>query len=295
MRGILEGMNAKRWHNLTEHAERFVARAAGDPDHFLLALDFDGTLAPLVPDPATSRMHEASAAALARIGPQVGQLAIITGRSVETVRALGRLDERAGLENLIVLGQYGVERFDAASQRVRADATDETVQQVRVELEELVERLTREGWKVKGTHIEDKGIAVGVHTRRAEDPRAAFELLGPLVTKIGYEHGLQVEPGRAVVELRASSRNKGDSLSDLAEEVGARSVAMVGDDLGDLPAFEVLATLRQQGVNCCAVVSSSDEQPQLAEVADVVCDGPDGVAEWLAMLADELSVAAVND
>lgn len=281
-----------RWHSRTDTGRGFFDVAAAGRAGMLLALDFDGTLAGLVPDPEDSRLHPGSAAALARLGGLVGRIAIITGRGVDVVRRLGELDGRPGLENLVVLGQYGVETYDAATGRTTTHPVGGDVGAARQDLRGLLEELAAGGEDVAGVHIEDKGLAVAVHTRRATDPAGAFERLTPAVSEVGRRHGLHVEPGRMVIELRASTRTKGDALRELVRDAGSRVVAMVGDDLGDLPAFEALRELRAVGIECCAVVSSSDEQPALVRVADVVCDGPDGVADWLGALAEHLETHA---
>ncbi|TRY19487.1 trehalose-phosphatase [Tessaracoccus rhinocerotis] len=278
------------WHPVTEAGGEFADLAAAEPDKVLLALDFDGTLAHLVPDPEDSRMHAGSAAALAQLGDRLGQVAIITGRAVDAVRRLGELEGRPGLGRLVVLGQYGVERWDAATGELREPEVGGAVAAAKRELVELLAELAAAGHPVAGVHLEDKqGRAIGVHTRRAEDPEAALALLDEGVRGIGERHGLHAEPGRLVIELRSSTRSKGDALADLVAEFSPGLVAMVGDDLGDLPAFELLPRLRERGIACCAVVSSSQEQPALTEVADVVCDGPDGVADWLTELARRVS------
>jgi trehalose 6-phosphate phosphatase len=61
----------------------------------------------------------------------------------------------------------------------------------------------------------------------------------------------------------------------------------VGDDLGDIEAFEAVRSLRDGGLPALLVCSSSDEQEALAELADVVVPGPAGVVGLLtAFLAD---------
>lgn len=271
------------WREQTPHASRFIEAAVKEPRRTLVALDFDGTLAAIVPDPTDSRLHEGAAAALARLGERIRQLAIITGRGVGTVRELGRLEGRPGLSKLIVLGQYGVERWDAATGAETTPEIPVGILQARPEVERTIADCGYDG-----VVLEDKGRALGVHTRRSSDPEAAFEALRAPLTAIATSHGLVVEPGRNVLELRASLVTKGDALRDLVRETGATVVAFVGDDLGDLPAFEVLAQLRDQGLTTCAVVSGSDEQPDVAARADVLADGPDGVAEWLDALADAI-------
>lgn len=278
------------WNAVTDHAQAFLDAAAADPSKVLLALDFDGTLAPIVDDPEDSRMHDGAAEALALLGRRLGQIAVITGRGVSVVRRLGRLTERPGLEDVIVLGQYGAERWEAATGTETPPAVPESINAAR----ESVRRIIAD-CPVDGVVLEDKGRALGVHTRRAADPEAAYEWLRLPLGLLAREHGLIVEPGRNVLELRASSLTKGDALRGLVAETGATVVAMCGDDLGDLPAFELLHELRAQGLITCAVISGSAEQPVMAEQADVLADGPDGVASWLHRLAADVGPGAMCD
>ncbi|MDO4784873.1 MAG: trehalose-phosphatase [Propionibacteriaceae bacterium] len=281
-------MTVLRWQACTGEGEAFLDSVAADPGGTLLAMDFDGTLAPIVDDPESSRMHEGAAAALARLGSALGKIAIITGREVSAVRRLGCLDERAGLERVSVLGQYGVERYDADTGAMRMPPQPDLAR-VERDLGELISGL---GGLGRGVRLEHKGRAIGVHTRLAADPARAVELLTGPVTELAARHGLRVEPGKFVLELRSSTMSKGDALNELVTELRPTRVAMLGDDHGDRPAFELLPRLRGDGLVCCAVFSGSDESPDsLAELADVACDGPDGVAAWLSALADALESA----
>lgn len=272
------------WRAVTPHEAQFLDAAAEAPQRVLLALDFDGTLAPIVADPLDSRLHDGSAAALGRLGPLLGTVAIVTGRGVATVRDLGRLEGRVGLDRLVVLGQYGVERWDAATGAESTPEIPAGILAARPDVERIVAACG-----FAGVMIEDKGRALGVHTRRSTDPDGAFTALEPHLREVAAAHGLLLEPGRNVLELRASAITKGDTLLALVEETGATAVAFCGDDLGDLPAFEVLQELRARGLTTCAVVSGSDEQPEVARHADVLAEGPDGVAAWLDHLAAKLT------
>jgi trehalose 6-phosphate phosphatase len=129
-----------------------------------------------------------------------------------------------------------------------------------------------------------------VHTRRTSDPEAAFERLLPVLTEAARSRGLAVEPGRLVIEVRAPGMDKGRALRRLVEEYGARAVVFVGDDLGDLPAFEAVRALRDdQGMAGVLVCSGSDEVAALRDLADVVVDGPDGVMAFLRELTADLA------
>lgn len=251
-----------------------------DPAGTLLALDFDGTLAHIVDDPTQAYAHERSVAALARLGRVLGQVAIVTGRPVRQALELGGFAGIAGLERLVIWGQYGAEQWDAA-----------TADTIEPERPESISRLADElpGWlEARGAghvRIEDKGLAIAVHTRGI-DASLLDELAQPLAD-LADDLGLAVEPGRQVIELRAPGIDKGDAVRALAARLGARQVIFAGDDLGDLPAFAAVEDLRESGVGGLLICSASAEQDALVARADIVLDGPDAVADWLEQLADE--------
>lgn len=258
-----------------------VDAVVSDPTGTLLALDFDGTLAHVVDDPATAFAHAHAVDALARLGPLIGQIAIITGRPVRQALELGGFADRRGLESLIVSGQYGAERWDAVTGETHAP---EPPAAVRLLAERLPHWLAEHG--ADHVRVEDKGLAVAVHTRGL-DAGVLDRLAAPLAA-LAAEHGLSVEPGRQVIELRADGTDKGQVLERLVEEVSARHVVFAGDDLGDLPAFDAVDRLRAGGLTGLLICSASDEQDILVERSDLVLDGPDAVAVWLGGLADAL-------
>ncbi|MFF1686917.1 MULTISPECIES: trehalose-phosphatase [unclassified Streptomyces] len=256
-----------------------------DPERAVIALDFDGTLAPIVPDPEQARAHPGAVHALAALAPQVASVAVITGRPAGVAVRHGGFAGVPGLGHLVVLGHYGAERWDAVSGTVHAPAPHPGVAAVRAELPGVLESVG--AWR--GTWIEEKGRAVAVHTRRADDPQAAFEALRAPLSDLAARHGLIVEPGRLVLELRPPGMDKGAALTAYVREVGATSVLYAGDDLGDLPAFAAVDELRKDGVPGLLVCSGSSEVTELAERADVVVDGPQGVVGLLSGLARAIS------
>ena len=256
------------------------AAVIADPAGTLLALDFDGTLAHIVDDPAQAYAHERSVAALARLGRVLGQVAIVTGRPVRQALELGGFAGIEGLDRLVIWGQYGAERWDAATSETVEPERPEPVRRL---AEMLPDWLDRRG--AGHVRIEDKGLAIAVHTR-AIDPGLIDELALPLAALAG-DLGLVVEPGRQVIELRAPGQDKGDAVRALAAQLGARQVIFAGDDLGDLPAFAAVEELRASGIGGLLICSASAEQDALVAYADVVLDGPDAVADWLEELADE--------
>ncbi|WP_251093926.1 trehalose-phosphatase [Streptomyces sp. Caat 7-52] len=261
-----------------------LAALLAQPRTTLVGLDFDGTLAPIVADPEQARAHPAAVPALAALAPRIASVAVITGRPAEVAVRYGGFDGVPGLEHLTVLGHYGAERWDAATGTLTAPAPHPGVAAVRAELPGLLER----AGAGEGTWIEEKGRAVAVHTRRAADPQATFESLRAPLADLATRHGLIVEPGRMVLELRPPGMDKGVALLDHARATGAGCVVYAGDDLGDLPAFAAVDELRKNGTPGLLVCSGSTEVTELAQRADLVVDGPEGVVDLLRQLADRL-------
>ncbi|WTB83284.1 trehalose-phosphatase [Streptomyces cellulosae] len=254
------------------------------PGKALIGLDFDGTLAPIVPDPEQARAHPDAVPALAALAPKVASVAVVTGRPPGVAVRHGGFAGVPGLEHLVVLGHYGAERWDAVTGSVTAPAPHPGVAAARAELPGLLDRVG--AWQ--GTWIEEKGRAVAVHTRRASDPQAAFEALRAPLTDLATRHGLVVEPGRLVLELRPPGMDKGVALLEYAREIGAGSVLYAGDDLGDLAAFTAVDKLRASGTPGVLVCSGSEEVTELRDRADLVVDGPAGVVRLLRALAARL-------
>ena len=255
------------------------------PGRAVIALDFDGTLAPIVADPDRARAHPDAVPALAALAPKVASVAVITGRPAEVAVHHGGFADVPGLDHLVVLGHYGAERWDAATGALTTPEPHPGVAAVRAELPGLLER----SGAGQGTWIEEKGHAVAVHTRRAPDPQAAFDTLRAPLADLATRHGLIVEPGRMVLELRPPGMDKGAALREYVRELDARGVLYAGDDLGDLPAFTAVDTLRTEGTPGLLVCSGSDEVPALRERADVVVDGPEGVVRLLRSLTTRLA------
>ena len=257
-----------------------LAALLASPGRALIALDYDGTLAPIVTDPAAARPQPDVGEALRRLAPLVGTLAVITGRPARAVVELGGLDQVPGL---IVLGQYGRQRWEAGT--LTSPPPPPGVAAARRELPQV---LAAAG-APEGTWTEDKADALAVHTRRTAAPGPALDRLrGPLAA-LAARTGLAVEPGRMVIELRPPGSDKGQTLKNLALERHATAVMYCGDDLGDAAAFRAVADLRGDGIPGLAVCSGSTEVKKLAELADLVVDGPGGVVALLNALAAAMS------
>ncbi|MGI5353240.1 trehalose-phosphatase [Streptomyces sp. CA-250714] len=272
----------------TEAGRAGLAALLADPARAVLALDFDGTLAPIVTDPQDARAHPEAVLALGRLAPRLAGVAVITGRPAADAVRYGGFEGAAGLAGLTVLGAYGAERWDAADPVVRAPEPPAGVAAVRAELPAVL----AESGAREGTWTEDKGRALAVHTRRAASPDAALEQLRAPLYALAERHGLMVEPGRMVLELRPPGADKGAALAGFVRERAATAVAYAGDDLGDLPAYATVAALRHEGVPGLLLYSAPETPTESVErlhaCADVRVAGPPGLAAWLRAVADAL-------
>ncbi|WP_432991149.1 trehalose-phosphatase [Dactylosporangium sp. CA-233914] len=253
------------------------------PQEATLAFDFDGVLSPIVADPGLSRPYPGVVAALGRLAELVGSVSIITGRPVADVLRLGDLGELAALERFAIFGLYGMQRWDRSSRSVVSEPVPAGVEAARAQLPALLDEAG-----FAGVSVEDKAMSVAVHTRRADAPQEAFTALRPPLTELAERHGLALEPGRMVLELRPPGIDKGHALAAIVTGRGSRAVAYFGDDLGDLAAFDAVERLREAGLAGLKVCSGSDEVPRLAERADLIVDGPPGVLEFVEGLNEQL-------
>ena len=264
----------------TAEGKAGLAAIQQDPAAALIATDFDGTLAPIVADPREARADPGAVAGLRELVGVVGTLAVITGRPAAEAVELGGF---GGISGLIVLGHYGWERWEEG-----AVTAPEPPPGVAAARERLPGVLADTGAD-EGVRVEDKGSALAVHTRRAPDPAGALAALREPLAGLAADVGLVVEPGRLVIELRPPGMDKGAALTALVAERKAGPVLFAGDDLGDLAAFGAVRALRGDGHPGVTVCSASGEVSELAAEADLVVDGPGGVAALLGSLARSLS------
>jgi trehalose 6-phosphate phosphatase len=263
----------------TAEGQAGLAALLDEPRHALVAVDFDGTLAPIVADPAEARALPAAITALRELAPLVGTLAVLTGRQAATAVEYGSLDQIPGI---VVLGAYGRQRWHDG--RLEAPPAPEGLAVARQRLPGLL----ADAAAPDGTRIEDKGDALAVHTRRAADPAKALEQVRVPLLTLAAETGLRAEPGRLVIELRPAGADKGTALTELARQRERSAIMFCGDDLGDLPGFRAVRRLRDEGLPGIAVYSASAEAADLAAEADLVVEGPEGVAALLAGIAAEI-------
>ena len=248
------------------------------PATAVIAVDFDGTLAPIVIRPEDARPAEGAVEALSALAAVVGAVAVVTGRGARDVLALSGLDVVPGLR---VLGHYGMEEWRDGM--LQAPEPLPAVAQARRRLPDVLADAPA------GVHVEDKEQSLVVHTRPTADPAGVLAQLTPRLQGLADELGLETVPGRFVLELRPPGVDKGVAVRRLLDEVSASAVTYIGDDLGDLAAFAAVEQARDGGIAGLTVASvdpALDDAPaELAARADLVLAGPAAVVAFLAALA----------
>jgi trehalose 6-phosphate phosphatase len=253
-------------------AEVAAALRATLPD-LLIALDFDGTLAPIVPDPAAARPLPGTGDALRALRRAGATVAVITGRDARTVLELSGFDAVPGL---LVAGLYGAESWQDGALNTMPDPPE--IAEARTRLPGLVAELTAD----PRVWVEDKRLSLVVHTRTAAEPERQTAALRPALATLAAELGLQLHDGKHVLELRLAGFDKGGVLDKLVVRTDPDGVLFAGDDLGDLPAFAAIRRMRDRGRVAWSVVSASDEVPgEVRRAADLSLNGPAGVLQLL--------------
>jgi trehalose 6-phosphate phosphatase len=269
-----------------EGEQRYAAlvRAAAET---VVATDFDGTLSPIVEDPAAAHIHPDAPAVLEALAAQVKAVAVVTGRPARQALDLGGLEEvgaaigDAGKE-LYLFGQYGNERWSSTNRRVVSPRPPAGLATFMRELPRFLRRA-----EAQDAYVEEKGLAVAVHTRRLPDPDRAFDVLLPLLTDLAGSHDLVVEPGRRVIEVRSAGMHKGVAVDTIVSELQPGGLVFCGDDLGDVEAFEAVRRYGKEGMATLLVAATSEEQNALVERADVLVDGPAGVLDLMRQLTED--------
>lgn len=235
-----------------------------------LFLDMDGTLLHLAPTPLSVRVPNGLIDLLSRLSDGLdGAVAIVTGRLVSEVdRLLTPLQ-------LTASGVHGSELRSVAGG---------DVERVTSELpEDLLACVRRLATTIPGVMAEAKGPGLAVHYRLAPD--AETLILAELERMLARHAGaFELWPGKKIFEVIPSGRSKGTALAALSSlpAFRGRVPIMIGDDVGDEPAFAVAEGMRGFGLR----VAGDHYGDGSADFS-----GPNDVLAWLGEFADLLAAS----
>lgn len=242
-----------------------LASALGDA---AVLTDFDGTLSAIVDDPAAAVPVPGAAEVLSDLAGVAPVVGVVSGRPVEVLAR--HLTDPA----LRLAGLYGLERrvggevVDLPDAATWAAAVAAAVADLRARLP-------------AGAVVESKRLSLTVHYRQA--PQAAAEVVR-VAREVAAAHGLVDRSARMSVEVHPrDTPDKGTVVEELA--TGRAAACFLGDDVGDVPAFDALDRLAARGLTTVRVAVRSEEVAAgLVDRADVVVEGPAGAVAWLRSL-----------
>ncbi|MCT7369202.1 trehalose-phosphatase [Mycolicibacterium llatzerense] len=223
----------------------------------LVTSDFDGTLSPIVNNPADARALPAGSAALLALADLPHTfVALVSGRALEVLRELSGMPASVHL-----VGSHGAE-FDTGFTQTVDGAL----------LAQIVDSLTEIASRYPGVNVETKPASVALHVRNAsaDDGDAALAA----ARAVGTQWTAEATEGKAVLEFAVITTNKGSAIDALRERDDATAVVFLGDDVTDEKAF---ARLRDGDVGVKVGPGPSAAQYRI--------DSPEDVAEALAYLA----------
>ncbi|MCU1407059.1 MAG: otsB [Glaciihabitans sp.] len=232
----------------------------------LIALDFDGTLAPEVDDPEKARaIPEARAAVLRLLAMPNTRVAMVSGRAMASLETVTDLPD-----NTLLVGSHGVEiRLDNEDDHVPLDAAEQRrVKALHDVLDEVADSFDQ-------VWLEHKPLGFALHTRLATEHNSRVAHLVALSEAQAEIDDLKIRAGKNVLEFSVRDTTKGEAVEHLRGYTNADAVFYAGDDVTDEDAF---ATLQPHDIG---LKSGSGET-----VAAYRVPGPLQVAQVLELLAD---------
>ncbi|WP_404338225.1 trehalose-phosphatase [Sphingomonas sp. MMS12-HWE2-04] len=223
-----------------------------------LFLDFDGTLVELAARPDSVRVDTRLATLMERLHDRLdGRLALITGRGAGQVRAL------FDAPRFTVAGSHGLE-FLYPDGRTALAPRPPTLDTALAEMRAFAAARP-------GLLVEDKPLGAALHYRC--EPEAEADSIA-LAQGLAARHGLYLQTGKMMIELRAGGGDKGEALRLLmaSPEMAGTVPVFLGDDDTDEPGFIAAALLGGAGVLI------GDERPTAARYR---LSGVAAVLDWL--------------
>lgn len=202
--------------------QRALTEAAQAP-RLLITSDFDGTLAPIVNNPADARpLAEAAAALVALADLPDTASALISGRALDTLRSLSSMPETVHL-----VGSHGAEFASGFVHHIDREL-----------LARIVDELRAIADGRPGVTVESKPASVALHVRNASAADAQTALDAARDASQAWD--AELTEGKAVLEFAVITTDKGAAVDVLREQHDASTVVFFGDDVTDEKAFRRL-------------------------------------------------------
>ncbi|HEU4667221.1 MAG TPA: trehalose-phosphatase [Arthrobacter sp.] len=268
-----DGRHAQDRLSLSPELREAIRRIAGT-EHLLVAMDFDGTMAPIVGRAGDARPLPRSAAAFAGLAvlPRT-TTALISGRALASLRAVA-----SPPVDTLLIGSHGAEAWlGPGSTGLTLDDGQKTLL---AEVRTILEDIAREA---PGTMLEDKPAGVVLHTRLASDD-VAEDAVAAARSLLQDRKGVFLKDGKRVLETSVVNASKGEGVTFLRQITGATGVLFAGDDTTD---EDALARLEPGDVGVKVGLDFTQ--------AEYRVEAPVHVAELLEVLLQERSIAVAEE
>ena len=224
-------------HRLDFDDQCFWQAAVEAPGIFAF-FDFDGTLAEIAPTPADVLFGEPRKGWLKDfISLPECSVGIISGRPIDELRKL------IGLEQIIYVGCHGLE-WAAPDGEVYTSWANQSIVDA---LRSLRDDMSKAVADADGIILEDKGIALALHYRRADRDTAMAARKEFVRTVHGYQQqGVKIEllAGQEVIEAKPTGMTKDDAIKQILARYASTALPIyIGDERSDEAAFEAIADI----------------------------------------------------
>lgn len=253
---------------------RAAIRRIAQTEQLLVAMDFDGTMAPIVGRAGDARPLPRAAAAFAGLAvlPRT-TTALISGRALASLRAVAS----PPVDSLLI-GSHGAEAWlGPGSAPLTLDPDQEArLAEVRALLADIVA-------EAPGTLLEDKPAGVVLHTRQAADD-VAEDAVAAARSLLQDRKGVFLKEGKRVLETSVVNASKGEAVTFLRQISGATAVFFAGDDTTD---EDALGRLEPGDVGVKVGLDFT--------CAEFRVEAPEHVCELLETLLQERSLAVAEE
>ncbi len=258
--------------DLLEHLDELAGLIDGRMGLFV---DFDGTISHLALTPDDAVVSHRAANALRGLSGKLPLVCAISGRGVSNLRA------KVGIDELVYVGNHGVEKYEAES-LVVAPGMAEYEERIVGLLSALKRHVD-----IPGIIWENKKYSAAVHFRATDHPASVKSALAEALSMVDEVDGLQMFWGKMLLEIRIPNGvHKGDALRELVREHRIDAAIFLGDDMTDLDAMKMLRDMREHdGLRGISAVVADESTPEvLLSTADYTLDGVSSVEtllDWL--------------
>ncbi len=256
-------------------------------EKLLIAMDFDGTLAPFSDNPLACRAEDGTIEALVNAAALPGvESMVISGRNLGNLITATQLQLPSAVH---LVGSHGAEPAPTTGGTIDAQLGQPHPQlsPEQLHLWQRLSEVAHEAAKAApGVWVELKPLAVGLHSRTAEDPHAAAMATERYRKFAETQPAAKITEGKSILEVAVDATSKGDYIQAFCAEHGIDRVIFAGDDTTDESVLQVLRHGHDIGIH---VDSDRTGKPTAAEFG---LGSTVAMRDYLQQLVEQLSSRA---